>query len=56
MDFKKLVLRLEEDIEVEANMLLPHLSTLEFEGEVKITTLPNPSWTFIKGSSVLKET
>jgi hypothetical protein len=48
MNFKKLVLRLDENIAVEANEFLPHLSTLETEAEVKITTLLNPTWNFVK--------
>jgi hypothetical protein len=48
MNFKKLVLRLDENIAAEANEFLPHLSTLETEAEVKITTLLNPTWNFVK--------
>lgn len=53
MNFKKLVLRLDENIAVEVNEFLPHLRTLETDAEVKITTLLNPAWNFVKTGEIL---
>lgn len=53
MNFKKLVLRLDDSVAVEATEFLPQLRTLEIEGEVKITTVLNPTWNFIKAGARL---
>jgi hypothetical protein len=49
MEFKKLVLQFEDETAVEAIHFFPQLNSLECEGEVRIKTVPNPSWNNIKG-------